>query len=474
MDGSGQRQDGRLGPARGAPRIREAFNRTTRPTGLALLGLVTLAVVVASCQTWSTGPRGSESAAPPPDLGAAPPREPEMRVRVKSGLSTLKISGPSGFTLEAAGLLAKPVPGPLSVGIENGRLVVVDGGGGGGKGERHVFKALAPVTIAAQEGGGGATRLQVERMTLPGKVRLIPRADAARRADAKFDVIELVPLEEYLPGVVAAEMLREWTEPAAFETQSIAARTFALHQRQLALRDRKDYDLEADTRDQAYSGYTSSQPAQDGVRNTRGVVLTCQGKVLRTYYSSTCGGRTASAADTWPTIAGYEYNLEAPIQAAERPHACDGSKWYRWEVKRDGEELSRRIRQWGKENEHPVAGIDRLVSVSVERRTSTDRPAAYRLRDNQGSPYILKGEQLRLACNQTVQGLPALEIGKTRVLSSDLELEFGGSEVAIRGRGFGHGVGLCQYCTNAMAKRGDTPQKMLERFYPGAKLERAY
>jgi stage II sporulation protein D len=49
-----------------------------------------------------------------------------------------------------------------------------------------------------------------------------------------------------------------------------------------------------------------------------------------------------------------------------------------------------------------------------------------------------------------------------------------GGQVVIRGRGFGHGVGMCQYCARAMAARGDDWREMVLRFYPGARVERAY
>jgi stage II sporulation protein D len=46
--------------------------------------------------------------------------------------------------------------------------------------------------------------------------------------------------------------------------------------------------------------------------------------------------------------------------------------------------------------------------------------------------------------------------------------------VVIRGRGFGHGVGMCQWCVEEMSKRGKTWRELLPMFYPGAKIERAY
>src|SRR5207244_7022801 len=125
---------------------------------------------------------------------------------------------------------------------------------------------------------------------------------------------------------------------------------------------RRSSDL---TADQAYSGGTPLPVAVRAVAETRGVAITWQGRLLRAYYSSTCGGRTASARDIWPTGAGYEFNLDAPIQARHRETACEGSPRFRWDAVRERSELSKRIREWGRANGSPVAKLGLLVSVTT-------------------------------------------------------------------------------------------------------------
>ena len=97
-------------------------------------------------------------------------------------------------------------------------------------------------------------------------------------------------------------------------------------------------------------------------------------------------------------------------------------------------------------------------------------------------------EDLRLACNTGVTGLAPIT-SKTRVNSGDLAFvvtrpagasrmtaaeALAGTTVRIDGRGFGHGVGMCQYCARSMAVRGDGWQAMLQRFYPGAEIVKGY
>src|SRR5690606_23410329 len=132
------------------------------------------------------------------------------------------------------------------------------------------------------------------------------------------------------------------------------ARTYALHQRERAQRLGRPFDLEATVIDQAYAGATDLEVARRALADTRGTVLTWQGELLRAYYSSTCGGRSAAAADIWPTSGEFAFNLAAPIQAYRRDHACEGSPVYTWEVTRTRDDLSRRFREWGKINGSPV------------------------------------------------------------------------------------------------------------------------
>jgi stage II sporulation protein D len=450
-----------------------------RSVGAAAILLLILAIGVVSCRV---GGAKVVSKAPEPGLVPAAPivGEPEIRVRVRAGVETVKVSGASRVLAGPPGGSPRSLPGPVVLGVSVGGGVKITDAVGG----IYSFPPRTKVELSGEASGATSAAspptLIVDGKGYLGRIMVFFRpadtsgaGSSGGAAPGVLDVIELVPIEAYLPGVVAAEVFPDWTL-AAFETQAIAARTYALHQRELAIASYRDFDLEGSTKDQAYDGATTHPFALAGVRNTRGVVLTWQGRILRAYYSSTCGGRFAGAAEVWPTTAGYEYNLAEPIQAHAREFACQPARFYRWEMQRDVDELSRRVREWGRANGSPVTGIDVLTAAAAERANDTGRPVAYTLRDTRGRRFTLKAEELRLACNQSVAGLPDVALGKTRVLSGDLEFEFSGSRVTIRGRGFGHGVGMCQWCVQEFTKRGKTWQDLLPMFYPGAKIERAY
>lgn len=413
--------------------------------------------------------------------------EPDVRVRMVTASARVRVAttgavravwvSPRGSTRPAA-RLATPVVARLD---ERG-WELSDASGLVAKFERSAEVRLAateselaapipgspvgkPATGTAAASGA---MLLLEGRAMPGWLVLVARSDVSASV---FDVIEHVGVEQYLTGVVAAEMLPGWPQ-AAFEAQAVAARSYALHERGRARAAGKAFDLESSVADQAYNGLTDNVVAARAVMSTRGAVLTWQGQLLRAYYSSTSGGRAASAKDTWPTVAGFEFNLQGPLQAQVRPELGRTSPWYRWSVNRTRQELTDRLREWGRINGHAVRAITSLESARVTATNVTGRPTTFEVRGG-GRAYTLTAEELRRACNQSVNGHPAI-VRANRVHSGDMEWSTLGDVVTIRGRGFGHGVGLCQYSAKELADRGAGWASILMQFYPGARIDRAY
>jgi stage II sporulation protein D len=111
----------------------------------------------------------------------------------------------------------------------------------------------------------------------------------------KLRAINALPLEQYLYGVVPAEMPSAW-QSAALQAQAVAARSYALANRQAAA----PFDVYADGRSQAYRGASVETPAgRNAVDQTAGQVLLYDGDVADTLFSSSTGGRTQSALDAF-------------------------------------------------------------------------------------------------------------------------------------------------------------------------------
>lgn len=442
------------------------LSRGTRRGGL----LLALAVVpslcwvlgVASCSMWND--RSAE------DSRKLLKKEPDIRVRIKKTAEVAEISAGAGATqlvLRPLGVgRAEMVEGPLTVRSSAGGLSIAVGAE-----PTRPFGAGVDVEILAVSGGeaDSSAPLKVDGVTYPGLIRLRARSDDS---PDRFDVIATMSIEEYLPGVVVKEMYPNW--PAeAFKVQAVCSRSYALHERERSRATGKLFDVESSTLDQVYGGATANSAAKAAVEETRGVVLMYAGKVLRAYYSSTCGGRSASAADIFPTSAGFEFNLAAPLQAKEREAYCEKSPWYRWDVVRPADDLSLRMKAWGKHAGKSVKNAARIESVEAVTMNVADRPARYLIKDSKGATFELNAEELRLSCNFTPEGQPAIT-KETRVNSGDVLVEVTGATARLRGRGFGHGVGMCQWCAKAMTERDKDWKTILAGFYPGANLKEAY
>ena len=131
---------------------------------------------------------------------------------------------------------------------------------------------------------------------------------ALRSRGGGVSVVNGLPLDTYLRGVVPSESPSHWPT-AALEAQAVAARSYAVSE----LRPNSWYDLVPTTADQVYAGVRAETPHSDhAVYATLGQVLTYGGRVARTYYSSSSGGRTESVQDAWPGSAPVPYLRSVP------------------------------------------------------------------------------------------------------------------------------------------------------------------
>ncbi len=197
-----------------------------------------------------------------------------IRVLLADKQKTLRISSTVPFTLtDGSGRTHTLAAG--SYGFGTGLKLPVDGGPSQG--------LTAPLTFAAGPGGS---------LTLGRAYRGRILVDVV---DGKLRAIDVLPLEQYLYGVVPSEMPSSWL-PDALESQAVAARSYALATRQLAA----PFDVYSDTRSQMYLGLGAEQPATTAaVTATAGQVLLYKGAIATTVYSSSSGGETSSSVDAW-------------------------------------------------------------------------------------------------------------------------------------------------------------------------------
>jgi stage II sporulation protein D len=319
--------------------------------------------------------------------------------------------------------------------------------------------------------GVGSALLTVDGVDAPGTVWF----HAAEGGG--IDAVEHVAMEAYLPGVLEKELPGGWND-AAYEAQAIAARSFALHERQRKIRMGSHFDVESTTVSQVYGGAVVESWSHNAVRRTSGLVLKHDGELVRAYFSSTSGGRSASAMDIWG-VGGdgrLAFNASPALQASDvaerlRP---DGRGWdsgsprYRWSAERMIGPLSDRIRAYGSERGFSIGRMGRLVSINVSEQNAAGRPVEFEVVDDAGKTWRMPAEHMRWAMGA------GEDVGGGSVWSSDFEARVEGNRVLITGRGWGHGVGLCQWSAKGMGEAGWDADRILSVFYPGTEKTRAW
>ena len=133
-------------------------------------------------------------------------------------------------------------------------------------------------------------------------------------------IVNQLPLDRYLRGVVPWEMPDDW-HPEALRVQSVVARSYAL----ATLKPGRRFDLYSDTRSQVYGGIAAEAASTNrAIGSTAGRVLVWRGRVATTFYHSTSGGKTAAVTDVWPKARSVPYLVSVPD-----PHDSL-SKHHRW------------------------------------------------------------------------------------------------------------------------------------------------
>jgi stage II sporulation protein D len=291
-------------------------------------------------------PAAVQAAAPAADAFEprpfVPAAEPDLRVRIaalRSATAAPRVSHSSGALVVAApGVEPRTLRVPVEVRLTAGGMTVV---------ERAGTSAARALTIAGRvpldfrAPVGARAEVTYDGTDWPGSLRIVPIASTAG-----MDLVVSVPLERYLPGVLARELYKNWS-PETFRAQAIAARSFAIceHAHWTAVRH---YDLVAGEASQAWIGEVKDARARQAVADTRGMVLAYEERVVPAYYSSTCGGVPANAVDALTRNPNHGI---APLLAGTDPtnarrDCCRSAPKYRWEQTLPVARVLAQLRRW--------------------------------------------------------------------------------------------------------------------------------
>lgn len=287
---------------------------------------------------------------------------------------------------------------------------------------------------------GGANGASLQSMDEKTALHVSGLVHLVRRGKGVL-VVNQVDLEEYVKGVVPAEVNSAW-HPEMLKVQAVAARTYVLYQHMLSAS--RDYDVAASIQDQVYRGRQGVDArVQEAVESTRGLVVTHEGAPIYAAFSSTAAGITEDAMIVWSKDLPYLKGVECPFDIE--------SPYYQWKASFKLATLERNLRIQG----FSLGAIATLTPVSFSR---AGRVAKLRILHSQGE-LIVRGEDLRKA------------VGYTVVPSTQFTIESVGQEVVLLGYGAGHAVGLCQWGAKELAELGYSYSTILHYYYPGTELQ---
>ena len=391
-------------------------------------------------------------------------REPTLRVRIDKNLTRVDISAAGDLLVGPAtpspGVADRRYRGAVAVMYHNGSFLITD------TQRRSIRWALPAVRLTP----AGGVPIQINGKPYPGSIVLVPAKDKQGQPTGKLDAVNHVGMESYLPGVIERELYGSW-DPATFRAAAVAARSYAVFE--ASMHAHQHFDLESTTASQAYSGRATNPKAFAAVSQTRGLLIEYNGRVVPAFYSSACGGtgQDAKAAFTWlPGLPDIQ-----PLRGRNHGGWCQKSDKFRWgPVARAKASLALRIKTWGASEDHPVRALKGIRDIKITHVNAVGRPAAFAISDMAGMTYTLGPEQFRFACNTAAPGLPKPGQGQS-LNSSHVKVKLGASTVTFHdGRGYGHGVGLCQFGAQGLAQAGYNEYSILSFYYPGSRIARAY
>jgi len=292
-----------------------------------------------------------------------------------------------------------------------------------------------------------------------GKLKLILNPDGN-----SFDIINVVPPEPYLAGVVGAEMPDYW-EPAALAAQAIAARTYCLYIKE-KFGSNRTWDVKRTAANQVYLG-VSAESAQvwDAVNKTQGQVLVYKQDnnieaLFPAYYSSTCGGHTENSRQVFGDSFGSLVGVPCPYcKRVAKP------SFFFWPMAQFDKTnvTDRLLKRYPK-----LKQLGDITSIRPDKQSKYgkfSRLTLVKLLGSTGKSDFLRAEDLRLTIDPTGR--------KFRSTICQI-VSMGDKWAFVSGRGYGHGVGMCQCGAQAMARQGKTTEQILFYYYPGSKITRVY
>lgn len=289
------------------------------------------------------------------------------------------------------------------------------------------------IEIVTADGG----TININGAEYGGKVIIVPQTAGT------FLVIEEAGVEDYLMGVLGSEMPSSW-QPNTLFAQAVAARTYILYKK----KKRRSLTHHIGKLDLAYKGKQNTNKTTEKIVNkSRGIIMVYNWEIFPGYFHSTCGGHTEDVYHV------FKKKSIPPLSGTSCGY-CNSSKYYRWQTDINKDELAKKLSTSGNKI-YSIQSISTLNPgpgghaevIEVHSRTKRERVDANKFR---------------------------LLAGPNKLYSTAFTVNVNQNSITMKGKGWGHGVGLCQYGAQGMGISGFKWHEILKHYYPEIDLLKIY
>lgn len=295
-----------------------------------------------------------------------------------------------------------------------------------------LYRDNAPLYISDLSTSINQSILQVGNEKYRGAITI------RRHNDHLLTVINRLPIEQYLYGVVPREMPATW-HTEALKAQAVAARGFALAN--IGKYVHLGFDVCNTVNSQVYGGYNSEKPAATkAVDETYGKIMAANGELVIPYYHSNSGGQTESSENVWSAAVSYVRGVYDPY-SIDAPHG-------QWQETISLKELETKLMQ-------NQINIGNVIDLAIIELSPNGRVLELEIRGTSGKHIVYKQEA------RWTFGLK----------SNYYTLTMNNNSVIFTGYGYGHGVGMSQHGARVMAESGFSWQQILHHYFTDIRIE---
>ena len=313
-------------------------------------------------------------------------------------------------------------------------------------------KSKHPILLASLESPTGL--LTLDQHKYKGSLHIVTSNE-----QTKCDVINEIDAEYYISSLLSKEMNGSWPMEA-LKAQAIAARSYAFYKIFLEQKagqqsfKEMSFHLENSEKHQV-SGhfFDATDTTHQAAFKTKGyILLTKNGRPFPAFFHSKCGGQTRRPEQVWSNVVQGYQSVSCPF--------CHHYGKKDWQYRLSKKKFFHFI-QWLKKTNR--ISVDRSFSLKEKIMILPDSFQQTDLRFYLGQrPFRIKKSFFRKY------------FGRKYIHSNNFSTMQSGNNLVLRGSGKGHGVGMCQYGTLALAKKGWSYRKILSYYFPEHKIAKVY